>query len=817
MPDKYGATVASRIGAILELYGVVADDISHVCTDGGSEATGGERTTGFGSSGFVSMLFNNSVWTWCLKHLLQLCFHDIELSSLYDELDQVSKFLRVGNYWDKVRAHLNVLLDASHDQVDAAYGKARERLLNLGLELEALQKKMPSTIIPLGAKTRWLTEIGVAQYVCSIADMLAEAIVLAFSKDPNQPQGLDNAKTKKAHRAYSILTSPEKQYMFAILTVLGGNFFSTMYDEVGARHHTLLGSFNGQWREKVAALRRSVTGDQPDPEFWALPLDVATRTGTLDACKAKIVETVTAACTIIEQRLVRMDRTVYLTAAATVEEYVPLPQQQCFIAVPTQTAIQAAGKLLEEWGRLSDRERSSLGKHMKALLSDESDNMLRQQLKDFSQGHINPVTLKPQPLRHYKELCQYMVAYFEFMLTSSSDVESFFSTLSNLVRANKAKSSTQTLSVLGRSMRNREEMMFLSQVPFTDIDPKWQKGALPPRWDPAAAEKRCKLVITSQQYKAMLPRAKALLETCNGNWYKADYLGAWQRIRSVAPACGKRASRRRIAQPQEKQPRQLGQTAPRKVPASREQNSDESESSSEDGDNMIQPSQATPSQGSPLPEHRRLSSPTAYEHLPINMIDEARTYMVGQVKVEVWGPCNGPTDVIVQYHKLEADEAQEVKFFSSLAVTDDAGVRFTFSTASPEQAALLHYDNNSAGDKVLAYVDIVLMYELPNSQVWVEHGYLYDRDDVAALKPAGHSFAKKHGPVQVNELLDTVGTFHSPAYLIEGQVMIFKSPAAAADHGADAFFCCRAWDADTGDLVADPVVEVARPRWRVLG
>lgn len=115
--------------------------------------------------------------------------------------------------------------------------------------------------------------------------------------------------------------------------------------------------------------------------------------------------------------------------------------------------------------------------------------------------------------------------------------------------------------------------------------------------------------------------------------------------------------------------------------------------------------------------------------------------------------------------------------------------------------------------QVLSYADIGAIYELENGSLWVEHGYLWDGEDVMNCHK-GKAFAvkKNGGPVKTNELVDTKGLYHSYAYLIEDQVRLFPTEVQA-NHHRGSMFCQRAWDASTGKPILDNST-INKARWQ---
>jgi hypothetical protein len=109
--DKLGSTtIATKVGMLLALVGVEPSEVNHAATDGGSEVTGADRREGCGRLGMFATLFmpNGATWTWCLKHLLHIAYGDSEMAVTSKQLNGLSKFLRVGNRWAKISAHIEV-------------------------------------------------------------------------------------------------------------------------------------------------------------------------------------------------------------------------------------------------------------------------------------------------------------------------------------------------------------------------------------------------------------------------------------------------------------------------------------------------------------------------------------------------------------------------------------------------------------------------------------------------------------------------------------------------------------------------------------
>jgi hypothetical protein len=133
MEDKLGSTVARKLKMMLDIIGLQPSDFTHVCTDGGNEITGAERQTGCGDTGMFKQVFHVSsgqqptVWSWCLKHLLDIVFGDTDLTLIYDNLNRISKFLRCANRFNKLKPHMMLVMKRDGATSDA-HCQARERL-----------------------------------------------------------------------------------------------------------------------------------------------------------------------------------------------------------------------------------------------------------------------------------------------------------------------------------------------------------------------------------------------------------------------------------------------------------------------------------------------------------------------------------------------------------------------------------------------------------------------------------------------------------------------------------------------------------------
>ena len=112
----------------------------------------------------------------------------------------------------------------------------------------------------------------------------------------------------------------------------------------------------------------------------------------------------------------------------------------------------------------------------------------------------------------------------------------------------------------------------------------------------------------------------------------------------------------------------------------------------------------------------------------------------------------------------------------------------------------------------IAVVDaeVSAIYELRSGEVWIEHTYLYDEEDVQYdSRGHGAAYLASH-PLQPHELIRGCGVYHSSASAMEGSCSVYESlearDAAAAATGdsedCPLMFCASCWDPGTGQRMA---------------
>eukprot|EP00884_Botryococcus_braunii_P016027 jgi/Botrbrau1/3107/Bobra.0070s0088.2 len=124
-----------------------------------------------------------------------------------------------------------------------------------------------------------------------------------------------------------------------------------------------------------------------------------------------------------------------------------------------------------------------------------------------------------------------------------------------------------------------------------------------------------------------------------------------------------------------------------------------------------------------------------------------------------------------------------LRFYGHLEVTSSSESRFVFDAANPLHGALLYYDDCGSDQIELAYSKIIHIYMTPDKEVWIEHEYMFDFDDVKN-HPRGPRFLSSYD-MQPVELIQGRDRYHSPAVVIEGEFWLTQSLQAAQQHPAN--------------------------------
>ena len=154
---------------------------------------------------------------------------------------------------------------------------------------------------------------------------------------------------------------------------------------------------------------------------------------------------------------------------------------------------------------------------------------------------------------------------------------------------------------------------------------------------------------------------------------------------------------------------------------------------------------------------------------------------------------------------FENDQRQrsKYKFYSRMSVQDEFGDIYWFDLREDVNSmAVVFYDTDSTGDKILWFADILAIYVNPSGEPMIEHGYLFDRDEIASDKSCKKFLkATERGPagrIADNELVNCNNVYHTHAGCVEGKEQLVKSAEPPPDLPPDAFFWRRVVDLKTG-------------------
>ena len=80
------------------------------------------------------------------------------------------------------------------------------------------------------------------------------------------------------------------------------------------------------------------------------------------------------------------------------------------------------------------------------------------------------------------------------------------------------------------------------------------------------------------------------------------------------------------------------------------------------------------------------------------------------------------------------------------------------------------------GDKILWYADLLGFYTTPDGMPYIEHGYLFDREEIAADKSCSKFLKSTEkgsmGKILNNEIVNCTSIYHTPAACVEGKLQI---------------------------------------------
>lgn len=151
-----------------------------------------------------------------------------------------------------------------------------------------------------------------------------------------------------------------------------------------------------------------------------------------------------------------------------------------------------------------------------------------------------------------------------------------------------------------------------------------------------------------------------------------------------------------------------------------------------------------------------------------------------------------------------------------MKVQDEFGEIYSFDLSEDDNSkmAVIYYDDAPCGDKILWIADILGIYTTPEVIPYIEHGYLFDRDeietDAACRKFLAASEKSGKGRILEDELVNCTSNYHTHAACVEGKVKVVH---IAGDHDLREqgnLFWRRVVDLTTGKEL--PATKLRKPR-----
>ena len=683
----------------------------------------------------------------------------------------------------------------------------------------------------LGDKGRWLTAGLVAIQLAPLLSILGAAIVICYAKDPCDPATLVGKHRKQPKKIYDIVSDPTMVYKIQVAAIMTEKVFVPIHDAAGLHNHTAVGGSHllAVVKQVTSTLdsmvitrsRNKKRETVPSPAYFQQVLDsvvqdddaAAAATAMVAQCSAHIVSHVRAVQAAIKERFGRLERFQYRAAQICEDKWVMLEDEAVYIKVPTSAALKAARELPLEWELLDAEDKAFLGREMHDLFENE---MYRDCLDEFAEGQLNDVTCEPERLAKWPELVGFLVHFLEFRLVCSAYIEGRFSVASNAART-KPASTTATLSRLVRSHSNNTRDEYPTVIRFCDIDPDWQdKDGCPELPD----KLKTRTVNTRRDFERDFDRltapAKELDRILKDEW-KADFLGHYRKRKAEEIAEQAANEEARASRPRRSRRNQAVSVE--------EASEDEEEQQEEQGEaNLSDEEDDAPL--SRLVQRAAEDGQLCYlgedSEVVVSLLAAKKPERKGDVWVKgkrelevdcfgqeipdddplgrrradyVWKcPEDGVTVVLRKPLRKaptnstaatqHGGELKDYQFFSHIKVEDDFGEVYTFDLTHAEHrhtAALLFYALSNAGDKILIYGDLLGVYVTPDGVPYVEHGYLFDREDIATDLDC-EAFLKKTeegpaGPIGERELVNSPAVYHTHAGCIEGKIGLWQGSA----------------------------------------
>ena len=678
--------------------------------------------------------------------------------------------------------------------------------------------------------------------------LLKQSLLLTYSSEPGDPDGLTGSKQKMAQKVYAILDSPSMLYRMQVAAIMMGMVFKPMFDAIGRQNHTLFGGKDGviaQYHFSLETLGSMITkiesGGRTRPR--AIPsesvfggVQACTRLigneKDLAECNRHIVSHVTCLKDQLESHFKRVERVHYKGADIAEEEWIAHRASGKFVLVPTNRALAAARDLPREYDVLTpdDKEFLQWPKHMHTLLA--KNGPLRAQLDLFSRGTVNPLTGKPQPLRHWEELSRHITAFCKYMLAASSWMESRFSVGSNAI-STRPNFTTGAMSGLVRSRSNRMATDYIPVVPFSAVDPAWEEGDPVPE----LSEKNLKKINEAsrqqvnrardftQDWERLKPQALRLQKQMRP-MYTCDFVSSFHRqiavegsdsdsdemplLQLTAPVARRR--RRTRVRP-----------AASAAPAEEAEggSADISDEDSDDGDGVPLSLLATDSHSLPSPASQRMwrKDESVAQHdeygqkipdpHPLAVRNSAFVYKGerGEI-VELNKKLKNPPKYTTAASHHDCSDLAGFEFYTQMRVYDVDGIAQDFDLTAPGTAAcMIRYGEHEDGEDKLQHADILCIYLPPADSEGlriphIEHGYLWDWEDLTE-DPDCDSFVECcDKPLKSNEVVNSVHIYNSPAEYVEFPINIYRSETKLAGV-KDEFFWTRVIDLTSGTECAE--------------
>ena len=683
----------------------------------------------------------------------------------------------------------------------------------------------------LGDKGRWLTTGEVAKQLTPILPLLAMMILLCFAKKPGDETTLGGSKQKRAKAVYDTVKDKRVTFRMQVVTILMDKIFVPLYEALGRQEHTQYGGKDGivaAYQEclktldsmvvKTEVVKHKKNATNPAPEFFAsiLPKDTDADDAEGLVWQKTLEQEVCSHVATVKRQLVTRFEVVmefqFRLANITGEIFIALVEQGAYVTVPASDAIKAARDMLLEYDGMSAEKKWGLPQEATVVFQ----GVLRQQLEEFSQGTINAETEHPLPLRHWEELDTHLGHFIRFRLACSAYCEGRFSIASNAART-RPNITTKTISGHVRRRSNNTATEYPSVIWFVEIDPTWTSGHPPPELKKRLTHR----IVTrgrtfEEDFERLAPAAKDTLKKMN-DIYEADFVASFARKNTAAEE--------EVAAAEDGDEQQSGN----------EDGDDDGSSNNSDDDAPLSDISTAPMRlgGTSGKGATDMNSRTWRRNGKAAQYDDeygtklaAPGPLAARNANSVWEDVENGIVVMLSKPKRKppenssADKAhdrplRDFKFFTQMRVQDEFGEIYCFDLHEDKSSemAVVYYDDNPVGDKVLWYADLIAFYTTPEGMPYVEHGYLFDKEEISADK-ACSKFLKDTeagplGTIRENELVNCTSIYHTPSACVEGKVQVHKHSEGEELPTSDLFWR-RVVDLETGKEV--PVVKLSKPR-----